>query len=101
MRIAVELVSLDRGRKVEPDRGKAVAGHNLLVPRSGPLNPARGGQRGLPERGRPLLITAARASRCGSAAAVVVARRGRTPLLPPSPCVGARLPTLAAACLRQ
>src|SRR5215211_9462595 len=48
MRIAVELVSLDRGSKVEPDRGKAVAGHNLLVPRSGPLNPARGGQRGPP-----------------------------------------------------
>src|SRR5688500_1372776 len=47
MRIAVELVSLDRGRKVEPERGKAVAGHNLLVPRSGLLNPAREGQRGL------------------------------------------------------
>src|SRR5687767_9430941 len=30
MGIAVELVSLDWGRKVEPDRGKLVAGHNLL-----------------------------------------------------------------------
>jgi hypothetical protein len=42
-----------------------------------------------------LLFGAARASRFGPAA-VVVARRGRTPLLTPPPRVGARFPTLAA-----
>src|SRR5688572_20901844 len=40
-------------------------------------------------------MCAARASHLESAA-VVVARRGRTPLLPPPPCGGARFPTLAA-----
>jgi hypothetical protein len=43
----------------------------------------------------PPILGAARASRCGSAA-VVVARRGKTPLLASPPCGGARFPTLAA-----
>jgi hypothetical protein len=44
---------------------------------------------------RPRIFSAARASRSGPAA-VVVARRGKAPPLAPSPCVGARFPTLAA-----
>src|SRR5215203_2010267 len=51
-------------------------------------------RRAIPDARSPIW-RAARASRLESAA-VVVARRGRTPPLTPPPCGGARFPTLAA-----
>jgi hypothetical protein len=57
---------------------------------------SRGGSKA---RATPRFLGAARASRCGPAA-VVVARRGRTPPLAPPPCA-ARLPTLAAVFTRR